>query len=188
MQHPQWLAGRPTYLPPPPPPLLSLRIRPNHISTSQPARLSPRQPAPARLSPIRPIPRYPTWSRIPPQPQRLLPNQAPAPTRLLPFMPMHQHDGPHHIARKNTSLNMNFMTSQRAAMNSDGLNKTEKLQRQKKAVQGSHVSRFANQPDLVIAEPDIQSMSRQDSKTQEEEEDLTMQPRNRGKQSRFKFE
>ena len=63
-------------------------------------------------------------------------------------------------------------------MNSNVLNKTEKVQRQKNAVQGSHISKFANQPDLVIAEPDIQNMTRQNSETQEGNEDLVTQRHN----------
>ena len=64
------------------------------------------------------------------------------------------------------------MTSHQMVTNSNVLNKTEKVKQQKDVVQVSHISESANQPELVIAEPDIQSMSRQDSKTQEEEEDL----------------
>ena len=154
MQHPLWLAGTPTYLTPPPP-LLPLRIRPNYLPASTPARLARPLPAPARLPPIRPIPRYPTQSWRQSQPHNLRPNQAPAPTRLLPFMPLHQQDGPHHIARENASVNTNSMTS--------------------------HISNSANQHELVIDETDTQNISGQDAKTQDEEDNATIQLSNREK-------
>lgn len=66
-------------------------------------------------------------------------------------------------------------------MISKGLNKTEKIKRQKNVVQGSHISESAHQPELVITEPDIQNISKQDAKTQEDEEDLTIQLSNRNR-------
>ena len=174
MQHPLWLASAPTYLTPPPP-LLSLRIRPNYLPASTPARLSLRQPAPTRLPPIRPIPRHPTQPWKPSQRQSLRPNQVPAPTRLRPLIPMHQHDGPHHIARKYASSNMNSMTSQRVAINSNVLNNTEKVMQQKDIVQVSDINDSEIQHELVINEADTQSLSRQDKKNQEDEENSTSQ-------------
>ena len=172
-QHPLWLTSAPTYLTPPPP-LLSLKIQPTYVPTSTPARLSLLQPEPARLPTIRPIPRYPTRLWRPLQPQNLKPNITPPPNRLLPFIPLHQHDGPHHIARKNASWDINPVTSHQMATNSNELNKTEKAIQQKNIVQASHINRSAMQQELGIDESNTRSLSRQNAKNKKDGENSTI--------------
>ena len=74
---------------------------------------------------------------------------------------------------------MNSMTSQRVAINSNVLNNTEKVMQQKDIVQVSDINDSEIQHELVINEADTQSLSRQDKKNQEDEENSTSQQINR---------
>ena len=73
---------------------------------------------------------------------------------------------------------MNSMTSHQMATNSNVLSKTEKAIQQKDIVQVSHINKSAIQHELVTAESNTRSLSRQDAKNQKDEENSTIQLNN----------